>query len=105
MQNIGFSFDHRYSFSISDGNTLIIRRNDTIPADFWEQGIYSLTAIIGVNGSGKTTVLRLLKHLFVEGYPRNEDLKVLIVYEQKGELYFYNSTDLKVVADEGVFFS
>ena len=102
LQNIGFSFDHRYSFSISDGNTLIIRRNDTIPADFWEQGIYSLTAIIGVNGSGKTTVLRLLKHLFVEGYPRNEDLKVLIVYEQNGELYIYNTTNIKVVAGEGI---
>lgn len=66
LKNIGLTFDHRYSFSINDG-TLIIDKNMALPDSFWENGIYSLTAIVGNNGCGKTTAMLLMKSLFVEG--------------------------------------
>lgn len=95
LKNIGLTFDHRYSFSINDG-TLIIDKNMALPDSFWENGIYSLTAIVGNNGCGKTTAMLLMKSLFVEGAPRQDETKVIIVYEQQGELYIYNTTDIKV---------
>ena len=55
LSDIDVTFDHRYSFRINDG-VLKIRRADVLPRDFWGRGIYSLTAIMGNNGAGKTTV-------------------------------------------------
>lgn len=101
LKNIGLSFDHRYSFAINDG-LLHISRNNTMPEGFWENGIYSLTAIIGNNGCGKTTAMLLMKQLFVEGSPRQEDAKVLIVYEQQGELYIYNTTNIKITTADRI---
>lgn len=98
LKNIGLSIDHRFSFNINNG-LLHIARNKSLPDKFWENGIYSLTAIVGNNGCGKTTAMLLMKHLFVEGEPRQEDAKVLIVYEQNGELYIYNTVGIKVVID------
>jgi len=101
LKNIGLSFDHRYFFVINDG-VLHISKSNTIPEGFWENGIYSLTAIIGNNGCGKTTAMLLMKQLFVEGSPRQEDAKVLIVYEQQGDFYIYNTTNIKVTTADGL---
>lgn len=101
LKNVGLSFDHRYSFKVN-GDTLHIGWNTSLPENFWGNGIYSLTAIVGNNGSGKTTAMRLMKRLFVEGSPRDEEVKVLIAYEMEGDIYIYNHTKLKVEADEGL---
>ncbi len=90
LKNIGFTFDHRYVFQMEEDGLYIEKSPQQLPPDFWGQGIYSLTAIVGNNGSGKTTALRLMKKLFVEGEPREEGVDVLIIYEQRGELYVYN---------------
>lgn len=101
LKNVGLSFDHRYSFKV-DGDTLHIGWNTSLPENFWGNGIYSLTAIVGNNGSGKTTAMRLMKRLFVEGSPRDEEVKVLIAYEMEGDICIYNHTELKVEAEEGL---
>ena len=101
LKNVGLSFDHRYSFKVN-GDTLHIGWNTSLPENFWGNGIYSLTAIVGNNGSGKTTAMRLMKRLFVEGSPRDEDVEVLIAYEMEGDICIYNHTDLKVVPEDGL---
>lgn len=101
LKNVGLSFDHRYSFKVN-GDTLHIGWNTSLPENFWGNGIYSLTAIVGNNGSGKTTAMRLMKRLFVEGSPRDEEVKVLIAYEMEGDICIYNHTELKVEAEEGL---
>lgn len=102
LENIGLAFDHRYKFQIEDGCLHISRNVDAISDGFWGAGIYSLTAIVGNNGCGKTTALRLMKRLFVEGAPRNEDEQYLIVYEDRGSLYLYNPRRMGIVSEQGV---
>ena len=101
LKNVGLSIDHRYSYNIND-STLCISKNNSLPDRFWENGIYSLTAIVGNNGCGKTTSMMLMKHLFVKGEPRQEDAKVIIVYEQNGELYIYNTVEIRVVVSTDI---
>ena len=102
LKNIGLKFDDRFKFEIEDNILHIYRNPNSLPKNFWGSGIYSLTAIVGENGSGKSTVLRLMKKLFVDGEPRNEDVAVAIVYEYQGDLYIYNPNNLKIVCEQGL---
>ena len=102
LKNIGLSFDHRYVFQMKDNGLFIGKNKVQLPQHFWGQGIYSLTAIIGNNGSGKTTALQLMKKLFVEGEPRDIGVDVLIIYEQRGILYVYNPRETTLYPESGI---
>ncbi len=102
LRNIGLSFDYRYKFKWEDRCLNIAKNMGAMPDGFWGNGIYSLTAIVGNNGCGKTTALRLMKRLFVKGAPRDEDVGVLIVYEYQGDLLVYNPTGVNISATSNI---
>ena len=101
LNNIGLSFDHRYSFTV-ENDVLFIRKQDLIPNNFWNNGIYSLTAIVGNNGCGKTTALQVIKKFLVEGEPSNVDIAALVVYEKDGRLLIYNPIKLEIRVDDSI---
>lgn len=102
LGNIGLTFDYRYVFQMKDGVLHIGKNKEYIPNNFFENGIYSLTAIVGSNGSGKTTVLQLMKKLFIEGEPRDAGVDVVVVYEQNGEFYIYATKGISVKTECGI---
>ena len=105
LQDIGLTFDNRFVFRKDDDTLYIERTKYPLPENFWGSGIYSLTGIVGENGSGKSTALHLMKKLFVEGEPRNAGVDVLIVYEGNGNLYVYNPQGMNIHAEEGISIS
>lgn len=105
LKNIGLSLDHRFEFKMEGGNLRVVKREGGLPTHFWNRGVYSLTAIIGNNGAGKTTALRLMKRLFIEGTPKSGDTDVLIVYEQQGNLYVYNPRGIVIDAGPDIHIS
>ena len=105
LKNIGLSLDHRFEFKMEGDNLRVVKREGGLPTHFWNRGVYSLTAIVGNNGAGKTTALRLMKRLFIEGAPKSEDTDVLIVYEQQGNLYVYNPRGIVIDAGPDIHIS
>lgn len=102
LKNIGLHFDHRFVFDMEDGVLRVRRNTDPLPEQFWGGGIYSMTAIVGNNGSGKTTALQLMKRLFVDGAPRHEGVDTVIVYEEEGVLYVYSPKDIIIESADDV---
>ncbi|MBR6077347.1 MAG: hypothetical protein IKP63_03230, partial [Paludibacteraceae bacterium] len=71
-----------------DNSILTITKNNDFPSDFWGNNIYSVTGIVGNNGSGKSTVMSFLLDFLVEG-SACESINGIIVYENNGALYYY----------------
>lgn len=89
LHQVDFSFDVRYSIRYSpDERKLSIKKNNSLPDDFWGVGVYGVSCIIGNNGSGKSTALCFLLDALVKG--ANLDvIDGIIVYESENALYVY----------------
>lgn len=87
LRQVGIAIDSHYQYNLDiQSKCLTIEEKTSIPNDFWGTEIYSLSAIVGGNGVGKSTVLRFILDAVVEG-AANQDLQGCIVFERDGNLY------------------
>lgn len=87
LHQVGIVIDPHYQYNLNiQERCLTIEEKPSIPNHFWGEGVYSLSAIVGGNGVGKSTVLRFILDAVVEG-AANQDLKGCIVFEKDGNLY------------------
>lgn len=87
LRQVGIVIDPHYQYNLNiQERCLTIEKKPSIPNYFWGKGVYSLSAIVGGNGVGKSTVLRFILDAVVEG-AANQDLQGCIVFERDGNLY------------------
>ena len=80
LHNVDMTFDSRYDFSLDrKRNVLSIEKRKGVADGFWGKNVYSLTAIVGNNGAGKSTALRFILEALVEGSGSRKELKGMIV--------------------------
>lgn len=77
---LNFSTDYNYAVQkTSSGHYSVSREKkpdkECLPKDFWGQRIYNITAIVGDNGSGKSTILHSIIKAVVRGL---EDRKSVV---------------------------
>lgn len=86
IRNMGISLDARYTYEWdTDGKVLNIREseNKDYIDGFWPEGVSSLAAIVGNNGTGKTSFLEAMLHILAHG--GGEWLaEVLVIYKNDG---------------------
>ena len=91
LKNIEFILDSHYSYGFEpDNKTLTIKKNEKFPSNFWGNNIYSVAALVGNNGSGKSTAMSFLLDFLVEG-SANKSVNGIIVYENDGQLFYYGN--------------
>lgn len=96
LKNIEITLDCHYKYKYEkDNRILTITKNDDFPSDFWGNNIYSVTGIVGNNGSGKSTVMSFLLDFLVEG-SACQSVKGIVVYKNNEDLYYYGD-DVTVV--------
>lgn len=98
LQNVELVFDTEYEYHYTRYETedkkdkLEIKKNKQLQDRFWGPRISTLTTIVGNNGAGKTSALRVLMEEVVEGFNKNS---VLAIYKDSGDLY-YNVEDREI---------
>ena len=76
----GFNFSPRFNCSYDDvKNELTIDKNKNYIPDFFGENI-NVTAIVGKNGSGKSSVFEVLTYLYWQGLIKNEKDKTFFLY-------------------------
>lgn len=96
LKDIEVVVDCHYNYSFDkDNRELTITKNDAFPKNFWGKNIYSITGLVGNNGSGKSSVMSFLLGFLAEG-SACDSVNGVVVYEQKGEFYYYGK-DISVI--------
>jgi len=86
IKNQGFNFSPRFTCSYDkDTQVLTIDKKKEHVEDFFGKNI-NVTAIVGENGSGKSSVLEALYLM-----PNNEDKKIFYIYTFDGKIFYYQT--------------
>ena len=89
FQQEGFNFSPKYSVSYSiETKELEIKKRDTINV-FQSENIANVTAIIGENGTGKTTLLEFLTGLFCAPLSEDKQEEYKAYNEKQNELNMF----------------
>lgn len=96
LKNIGLSFDPRFEVTVdTNAHRLSIKRKNDVPTSFWGDSVTSLTAIVGNNGTGKSTVLRFVLEALVKGSGGRKYLRGIVITSNEEEhLKIYLPEDL-----------
>lgn len=98
-QTINLGGKHFYDFLESDNGQLVVSHSDNLESinDFWGKNISLISAFVGANGSGKTSILRTL----VREFASNPKLRnCVLVYEDKESIHILNESDMPLVESD-----
>ena len=103
LHQVGIVIDTNFQYQLNLlERSLKIEKRNAILDNFWGNGIYSLAAIVGGNGVGKSTILRFILDAVIEG-AADQDLQGCIVFERDGNLYkCTRNCELNVVGEDDV---
>lgn len=87
---MGIRLNGRYDYAMdTEKKVMTMSENPTWVEGFWPEGIATLSAIVGSNGSGKTTFMEAML-LMVEKGNDGKDVDAMILYQdEKGKFYSY----------------
>lgn len=87
-QEVNFSTDLEFEFIEKKFH---IKYKDNYLNNFYGQNIINISAIVGKNGSGKTSIINFLKDCKFENY----ELKQIVIFKKSNEIHMFNTINLK----------
>lgn len=88
IRNQEFCFTTEYDIKFyPELKTLSIETKEKISARLFDEAFLNVTAIIGKNGSGKTSFLYFIKHLFTTNEIRLSDPFLLVLKDNKDKIF------------------
>ena len=79
-QIFNFSDEYKVNFDF-ETNELKIDKNPDYIENFYGESIYNISPIVGINGTGKTTILNLISTYSPENYKQDPDNQYFFLFE------------------------
>ena len=79
-QIFNFSDDYKVDFNF-ETNELKIDENPAYIENFYGESIYNISPIVGINGTGKTTVLNIISDYTPDKFEPNPDNQYFVLFE------------------------
>lgn len=77
---------HPYTYTLSREKK---QKPDLLPKDFWGDRIYNITALVGSNGTGKSSLLHSLIKTVVNGLSPNAPFLLVMQKTRSEEIFVY----------------
>ena len=102
-QIFNFSDEYKVDFNF-ETNELKIDKNPDYIENFYGESIYNISPIVGINGTGKTTILNLIGTYSPENYKQDPDNQYFFLFElgkQEDQVRFKLSSNNLFVDTDG----
>ena len=100
LKNVGFNFTPNIRFHYAPSSLrLSMSEEDNVPVGFFGERVYSITAVAGKNGIGKSSLLRWLLDRTVEGAAPDSLGGIMIYMENDGRIKVYHDVEITNVSD------
>lgn len=86
FKDYGLNLSSKYFFKYGkESSELLVEMKETYPEDFFGGSVSDITALLGINGAGKTTSLELICRLITESFRVRSDF--IIIYKKNTQYY------------------
>ena len=94
-----FHFSDEYTINFDWNETITINKNPNYIAEFYGENVTNITAIVGINGVGKTSLLNFIGFKFSERKEFLSKYEYFIIYELNESIFieFNNSHAVKQI--------
>lgn len=91
ISDLGINLSNQYTFDFEETTkTLTATENSDYEKNFWGEKITNITAIVGRNGVGKTSIIKFIIEYLTDGI--KNDHEAIVVSSKDGEIAIYDST-------------
>lgn len=98
IHNIGINLSNEFKFQFNENkNELLISNVEHYIPDFFGKNITNLTAIIGENGAGKTSVLNYIVEYLSGGIYNHQDENSIIVFRKGKQMSYFSRNKINII--------
>ncbi|EOW4672996.1 TPA: hypothetical protein ACH1PR_003705 [Enterobacter hormaechei] len=101
FKDYGLNLSSKYFFKYKkESSELLVEMKETYPEDFFGGSVSDITALLGINGAGKTTSLELICRLITESFRVRSDF--IIIYKKNTQYYIVNRMESDLTYPESL---
>lgn len=97
MHNKIISFSPCFSFEFKQGKIVVSKQNEFNIFNYFKSNIVNITAIVGDNGSGKTSILNAMSDVFA--YKHSTNGNFILFYDNVDKVYVLGKNEIEIICE------